>query len=295
MTRPAIVGGAITAIGLVIALGATLGPLPPSGTDPGASLTVRLPEAVKVIVLVLLALSILILLAMLRRPPRREEEPSREQQRLPAWAGPLASLPAVLALLVLWYLIRERWAGPDGEVTEGPFAAISGLLDALAAARKAPTSIPFFDVAVAVLAVLLALGVFTLMVLVALAEPLAKWRAGRAGDDAAGPVHEAVTESLEDLRSVPDARAAILRVYRHFERALSDARAPRAPWQTPSEFMRAALARLPVPLVAVERLTALFEIARFSDRPLGIEARDAACDYLDEIRTALEGEAAHAA
>lgn len=293
MTRSAIVGGTITAIGLVIALGA-LGPLPSSGTDPGASLTVRLPEAVKVVILALLALSILILLAMLRRPPRREEEPSRAQQRLPAWAGMLASLPAVLALLVLWYLVRERWAGPDGEMTEGPFAAISQLLDALAASRKAPTSIPFFDVAVAGLAVLLALGVFALMVLVALAEPLARWRAGRAGDDAAGSVHDAVTESLDDLRSAPDARTAILRVYRHFERALSDARAPRAPWQTPSEFMRAALARLPVPLVAVERLTALFEIARFSDRHLGTEARDAACDCLDEIKMALEHDAAHA-
>jgi hypothetical protein len=173
-------------------------------------------------------------------------------------------------------------------MTEVPFAAISQLLDLLAAARKAPASIPFFDVAVAVLAVLLSLGVFTLMVLVALAEPLARWRAGRANDDAAGSMRDAVTESLDDLRSVPDARAAILRVYRHFERALSDARAPRAPWQTPSEFMRAALARLPVPLVAVERLTGLFEIARFSDRHLGTEARDAACDCLDEIKMALE-------
>ena len=58
--------------------------------------------------------------------------------------------------------------------------------------------------------------------------------------------------------------------------------------------MRAALARLPVPLPPIERLTALFEVARFSDRPLGTDARDAACDCLDEIKMALEESTAHA-
>jgi hypothetical protein len=58
--------------------------------------------------------------------------------------------------------------------------------------------------------------------------------------------------------------------------------------------MRAALARLPVPAPPVERLTTLFELARFSDRRLDAEARDAACDCLDEIQTALEGAAARA-
>jgi hypothetical protein len=42
----------------------------------------------------------------------------------------------------------------------------------------------------------------------------------------------------------------------------------------------------------VRRLTALFEVARFSAHPLGLEARDAACDCLDEIGTALEEDAA---
>ena len=41
-----------------------------------------------------------------------------------------------------------------------------------------------------------------------------------------------------------------------------------------------------------ERLTALFELARFSERPLGAEARDAACDCLDAITTALDAESA---
>ena len=85
---------------------------------------------------------------------------------------------------------------------------------------------------------------------------------------------------------------AIIRAYGRFERALAAARAPRAAWQTPAEFMRTTLARLPVPAAPVRRLTALFEVARFSTHPLGAEARDAACDSLDEIGTALEEDAA---
>jgi hypothetical protein len=87
---------------------------------------------------------------------------------------------------------------------------------------------------------------------------------------------------------------AIVLAYARFEAALATARAPRSSWQTPAEFMRTTLARLPLPAAPVERLTALFELARFSDRPLGGEARDAACDCLDAITSALDAEALRA-
>jgi hypothetical protein len=58
--------------------------------------------------------------------------------------------------------------------------------------------------------------------------------------------------------------------------------------------MRTTLARLPVAAAPVRRLTALFEIARFSAHPVEPEARDAACDCLDEIGAALEEDAARA-
>lgn len=276
----------IAGLGLVTALGATVAPPPTVGTQPGASLTVYLPVPVKIVVIALFAASMAILLGLLRRPPLREDEPEREDQRLSRRAGILGTLPLVLMAILIWYLVHDR-VGIDGGPAEGPFVAISQLLDLLAGARKPAASIPLLDVAFAVAVVLLAVGVFALMVLVALAEPLARWRAAPPQEQSAAAVHEALDESLDDLRSVPDARAAILRVYRHFERALSDARAPRAPWQTPSEFMRAALMRLPVPPGPIQRLTALFELARFSDRPLGVEARDTACDCLAQIQLSL--------
>jgi hypothetical protein len=86
----------------------------------------------------------------------------------------------------------------------------------------------------------------------------------------------------------------VILAWSRFEHALAAARAPRAPWQTPAELTRTVLARLPLPRTAVERLTALFELARFSQRPLGAEARTAACASLDEITTALDEDATRA-
>ncbi len=55
--------------------------------------------------------------------------------------------------------------------------------------------------------------------------------------------------------------------------------------------MRDALARLPLPPSAVERLTRLFERARFSNEPLAGSDRDTAWSSLIEIRRSLEAKA----
>ncbi len=283
--------GVVIGIGLLLALAATAAPLPPASGEPGASLTVRLPDAVRTVVLALLALSAILLLALQR--PRRptEDEPlaSRAYQQRPAWAVVLSLLPFLVLLAAAWYLVWNGAAGEDAHPIERAFTALAGLLDFLARSRKAPTSVPFFDLTIATLVLVVAVAIFALMVLVTLAERLEKWWGGRAAGAAATPVADRFADR-DDLRAEPDPRVAIIRAYDRFEHALADVRAPRAPWQTPAEFMRTTLARLPVPVPPVERLTALFEVARFSDRPLGAEARAAACDSLDEITTALETE-----
>ncbi len=81
---------------------------------------------------------------------------------------------------------------------------------------------------------------------------------------------------------------AIIRCYRRFERVAAHARVIRAPWQTPHEFMRETLRRLTVPPIAVDRLTRLFELARFSTHPLGAPERDSARACLEDIRSELE-------
>jgi hypothetical protein len=284
----------VIATGLLLVLAATVGPLPAPAGDPGAKVVIRLPDAVRVVVLGLLALSTIILFSLQRRRRPTEETlaPSPAAQRLPPWAAALVSLLPLLLVVLGWYLLWRYWSGPDGQPIEKAFAAIAGLLDLLALPQKAPTSIPTLDLAIATLLLLLALAVFAVMVLVAMADRLEKWWTERGAAARAPAIPETLALIQADLRAEPDARVAIVRAYGRFERALAAARAPRAAWQTPAEFMRTTLARLPLPAAPVRRLTALFEVARFSTHPLGAEARDAACDSLDEIGTALEEGAA---
>jgi hypothetical protein len=270
--RAQIRAGVVIGVGLLLAVAATIGPLPLASGEPGASVTVRLPDAVRTVVVALLALSAILLLAMQR--PRRptEDDPlsSRAYQKRPAWAAVLSLLPLLILVAALWYLVWNR-AAEEAHPIERAFTAIAGFLDFLARSRKAPTSVPLFDLTIATLVLVVAVAIFALMVLVTLAERLETWWSGRAAGVAAPPVADRLTDR-DDLRAEPDPRVAVIRAYGRFEHALADVRFPRAPWQTPAEFMRTTLARLTVPVRPVERLTALFEIARFSDRPLGADA-----------------------
>lgn len=297
MRASVIVGAsAVIGVGLMLALAATLAPLPPPADVPGASLTVRLPALVQTLVLALFALSALLFL-LLQRPRRAAEdrlEPVRARRRAPAWAGLLSLLPFVALLGAVWYYVANRAPGDDAHPIERAITAIVGLMDLFALARKPPTSWLFFDATVAALVLLAALALFALLLLVTFAERIERWWMARAAGETTSPPRDQPGARLGDPRREPDPRAAVILAWACFEHALVAARAPRAPWQTPAELTRAALARLPLPRPAAERLTALFELARFSQRPLGAEARAAACASLDEITTALEEDAARA-
>lgn len=52
--------------------------------------------------------------------------------------------------------------------------------------------------------------------------------------------------------------------------------------------MRTVLGKLPLPADTVARLTSLFEIARFSQHPVGPAERENAWRSLAEIRAALD-------
>lgn len=285
---------AVIAIGLLLLLAVTVGPPRVPTGAPGARLTVHVSDPVRAVVLGLLALSAILLFSMQRRRRPAEEmpAPSPTARRLPPWAAALVSLLPLLLVALGWYLVWRYWSGRDGQPIEEAFAALAGLLDLFALPDKPPASMPSLDLAITALLVLLALAIFAAMVLVAMADHLERWWAGREGAAAAPPGRDTLDDIEADLRAEPDARVAIIRAYGRFERALADARAPRATWQTPAEFMRSTLARSPVPAPPVQRLTTLFEIARFSAHPLGAEARDAACDCLDDITRALDEDAA---
>jgi len=113
--------------------------------------------------------------------------------------------------------------------------------------------------------------------------------AGRSGFVAQDPedLLEAVESGRSALRTVDDARAAIVACYVAMEKRLAERGAARAVADTPDELLARASASGLVRGSAAERLTALFYEARFSSHPLGHEQRDVAEQALNELAGAL--------
>jgi hypothetical protein len=102
-------------------------------------------------------------------------------------------------------------------------------------------------------------------------------------------------ESLDDLRSEPDLRRAIIAAYARMERTLAAAGIPRRPAEAPLEYLARALHDLDASSSAVTRLTDLFEWAKFSHHEPDASMRDEAIDALvtlrDELRQPVEAAA----
>jgi len=101
----------------------------------------------------------------------------------------------------------------------------------------------------------------------------------------------ALDESLDDLRDDPDLRRAIVAAYARMERALAAVGLARRPSEAPFEYMERALRSLDTSADAAERLTALFEWAKFSQHEPGPEMRDEAIDALVAVRDELRAPA----
>jgi hypothetical protein len=97
----------------------------------------------------------------------------------------------------------------------------------------------------------------------------------------------ALDESLDDLRSDPDLRRAIVAAYARMETALAAAGIPRQPAEAPFEYVERALLSLDTSADAVRRLTDLFEWARFSHHEPDPSMRDEAVDALVAVRDEL--------
>ena len=97
----------------------------------------------------------------------------------------------------------------------------------------------------------------------------------------------AFDRSLDDLRTDPDLRRAIIAAYARMEAALAVAGIPRRPSEAPLEYVERALLTLHASADAVRRLTDLFEWARFSHHEPEPSMRDDAVDALVAVRDEL--------
>ena len=96
---------------------------------------------------------------------------------------------------------------------------------------------------------------------------------GAVVPDAAAQVGFGLRRSLADLESERDPRLAVERAYARMEESLGVIELSRARDETPTEFTARVLRVLGASAAAASDLTGLFEIARFSDHPMGEDDR----------------------
>jgi hypothetical protein len=111
------------------------------------------------------------------------------------------------------------------------------------------------------------------------------WRFGRNEE-----VAQALDESIDDLRNDPDLRRAIIAAYARMEHALARAGIARHPSEAPFEYMERALRSLETSADGAQRLTGLFEWAKFSHHEPEPAMRDEAIAALVAVRDELARE-----
>jgi Domain of unknown function (DUF4129) len=119
-------------------------------------------------------------------------------------------------------------------------------------------------------------------------------RSGGYVDDAPADetedLRQAVVSGRAALRTLDDARAAIIACYVAMEDSLASAGAAKAAAETPDELLTRAVAAGVIRRPAAARLTTLFYEARFSTHPVAADAKDAARQALDVISAELDGD-----
>ena len=280
-------------VSLVVGLAAVLRMAGPVESGPGdIGGIIRLPRSMTGTIFGLFALALVVFavgvarrLRSRRRRGPGEAELADERPPMPAWLRALTQILSLINFVVLAYLI---WRGviPLTDLLALGQGAASGL----GASAEAPVGAPAFVTwTFGVLAVMAGLSALALAVWLGFSDRLVAWWTRRADEVPEPPAAPPDLEALGDPRDEDDPRRAIMRCYARFERVAADSGVTRQPWHTPMEFMRETLRRLPGPRGAVPTLTALFELARFSRRPLGAADRGRALEALDEITSSAAG------
>ena len=122
------------------------------------------------------------------------------------------------------------------------------------------------------------------VLLACLAAYRARRRRRRFGEDVVSPLLVFVDESVEDLRREADVRRAIEACYARMERTLGRAGLVRGRAEAPLEYLERTSVRFGVARGSLERLTGLFEEAKFSRHALGEPTREEAIDALLALR-----------
>jgi Domain of unknown function (DUF4129) len=227
---------------------------------------------------------------LLVRSGRGSQEPTAVKLRgvllLVLGAGGIGAAVLVLAGLNLKGLGAGRRLPPIGHPTATPSISLRP--------HPGSGSALHFPVTVLLYALLVVVLLAGIAVCIWLARRLRRPVALRdTGDDFIVEDPERLREAVESgrsaLRTVDDARAAIIACYLAMETSLAERGTARGVSDTPGELLTRATESGLVRGTAAGRLTALFYEARFSSHPLDHRQRDAAEHALDELAADLAG------
>jgi hypothetical protein len=99
----------------------------------------------------------------------------------------------------------------------------------------------------------------------------------------------ALERTIADLRAEADPRKAVIAAYAQMELALADAGLPRTPSEAPREYLGRVLPEVGAQNRSVERLTRLFERAKFSPHTIDDAMKEEAIGALESLRDDLQG------
>jgi hypothetical protein len=109
------------------------------------------------------------------------------------------------------------------------------------------------------------------------------------GPTVAEDLAASITDAIDDLEAEPDARRAVIAAYARMEAVLGRHGLRRRPSETPFEYLQRILLGLTGRSAAVQRLTSLFEHAKFSRHEIDAAMKHEAIAALREIRDDLHG------
>jgi Domain of unknown function (DUF4129) len=229
-----------------------------------------------------------------RRRRRSDDDPELVVEEFPApwWEKALVLALAVVAAatLVTATVLVVRRAGQQAAPLPPPAPGVTGSHPAAhaRAAVPVPPEGPFL-VHWQAWGALAALGVVAVVIVAV------RWRMGRPRDGPAAravprSLSAAIEESLAEIEREGDPRRAVIRAYVGMERVLTRHGLGRRPFETPQEYLARALSGVRVSRPAGDRLTRLFQRARFSEHPIAAQMKQDAITALAAVRDELAGE-----
>jgi len=250
----------------------------PFDTEPSGVITPRVPTLIGVILIVFGVVAAMGIAYLILVTAGVSDDYLARRRR---WWATLAAMMALAAIVAIAVNV-SRPIGEDDRGLRPPQEQrdeSSSLRDPAARSNEALGA-----------ATALLLGLGFLGVVAAAIYRRRAWEVGDVDEDEHDALVTEVDAGIEDLRSIRDPRAAVIACYARMERFFRAQGLRRRPSDTPLEFIARALRAHKVDGPSPLGLTRLFELARFSDRPVDETMRANALAALEDVRARLEAQ-----